>query len=248
MTQTRRVVVLDTPADLAHQAAVEFEVRARAAIEEHQRFAVALSGGTTPGALFSLLASPEFAEDIDWPHVHIFWSDERCVPPTDRVSNYAQAKAALLDAIEVPQANIHRMRGELEPERGAQDYCDQLKAFFGGDVVFDTIYLGLGEDGHTASLFPYNAALDVVDRPCVAVRVPDNPIAHWRLTLTYPVLNAAQAVIFLVEGAAKTDMLTRVLEGPTDAHQLPAQGVAPEHGSLVWLVDKAAAARLKSRV
>lgn len=246
MAQASRIVVLEKPEDLAHQAAVEFEVRSRAAIEEHQRFAVALLGGTTPRALFKLLAAPEFSEDIDWARVHFFWGDERCVPPTDRASNYAQAKAELLDLIEIPETNIHRMQGELEPNRGAQDYCDQLAGFFGRDIVFDLIYLGLGEDGHTASLFPKNPALDVIDRPCVAVHVPDNPIAHWRLTLTYPVLNAAAAVIFLVEGAAKAAILARVLEGPRDAHQLPAQGVAPEKGSLIWLVDRAAAAGLQS--
>lgn len=241
-----RVVVLDTPDNVASQAADEFEVRARAAIAEHGRFAVALSGGSTPRALFGLLASPEYAEDIDWTHVHFFWGDERCVPPHDERSNYGQALKALLAPIEMPDSNIHRMRGELDPHAGAVDYNEQLAAFFGEDVAFDLIYLGLGPDGHTASLFPGTQTLGVTDQPCTAVRVPDNAVAPWRLTLTYPVLNAARCDMFLVEGKEKADVLSRVLEGSRDIQRLPAQGVAPAHGTLVWLVDKAAAAKLRS--
>jgi len=247
LTHDGRVIVLATPDDVAYQAATEFEVRARAAIEDHGRFAVALSGGTTPRALFALLASPQFAEDIDWSHIHFFWGDERCVPPTDEASNYAQAFNGLLGPIAVPPENVHRMRGDLEPHAGAIDYADQLTKFFGGATALDLAYLGLGEDGHTASLFPGDAALDA-DQPCVAVHVPDNIIAPWRLTLTYPVLNAAEAAIFLVEGASKSAVLARVLDGPCDAHNLPAQGISPARGSLIWLVDDAAASSLKPRV
>jgi 6-phosphogluconolactonase len=242
----RRVVVLDTPDNVAYQAADEFEVRARAAIAEHGRFTVALSGGSTPRAMFELLASPEFAEDIDWPHVHFFWGDERCVPPDDERSNYRQALKALLAPIAMPDSNIHRMRGELDPHDGAVEYGEQLAAFFGTDIAFDLIYLGLGPDGHTASLFPGSPALDVADQPCTAVHVPDNPVAPRRLTLTYPVLNAARCDMFLVEGREKADVLARVLESPPDVQHLPAQGVAPAHGTLVWLVDKAVAGKLRS--
>ena len=248
MAQERRLVVLDTADDVAYQAATEFEVRARAAIEDHGRFNAALSGGTTPRAFFALLAPPQFAEDIDWPNIHIFWGDERCVPPTDEASNYAQAEKLLLGPLQVPRANVHRMRGELEPHAGAVSYADELRASFGDSISLDAIYLGLGEDGHTASLFPRNPVLDIVDQPCAAVHVPENRAAPWRLTLTYPVLDAADAAIFLVAGAAKAAVLARVLEGPRDAHALPAQGVAPAQGSLIWLVDDAAASGLKSRV
>lgn len=242
----RRVVVLDTPDNVAYQGADEFEVRARAAIADHGRFAVALSGGSTPRAMFELLASPEFAEDIDWDHVHVFWGDERCAPPDDARSNYAQALAALLAPIAIPEANIHRMRAELDPHDAAVDYGEQLAAFFGSVIAFDLIYLGLGPDGHTASLFPSTPALGVTDEPCTAVHVPANPVASWRLTLTYPVLNAARCDMFLVEGKDKADVLARVLEGPRDVLHLPAQGVDPAHGTLVWLVDKAAAGTLRS--
>jgi 6-phosphogluconolactonase len=241
-----RIVVLDTADSVASQGADEFEVRARAAIAEHGRFAVALSGGTTPRAMFSLLASPEFAEDIDWRHVHFFWSDERCVPPDDGRSNYGEALRALLAPIEMPASNIHRMRGELDPHSGAVDYCEHLTAFFGDDVAFDLIYLGLGPDGHTASLFPGSPALSVTDQLCAAVHLPDNAVAPWRLTLTYPVLDAARCVMFLIEGKEKADVLARVLEGPRDIQRLPAQGVAPVNGTLVWLVDKPAAEKLRS--
>lgn len=243
----RRIVVLDTPDEVANQSADEFEVRARAAIAEHGRFAVALSGGSTPRAMFELLASPQFAEDIDWQHVHFFWGDERCVPPDDERSNYKQALEMLLAPLAVPDSNIHRIRGELDPHDAAVDYGEQLAAFFGADISFDLIYLGLGPDGHTASLFPGSAALSVAGQPCTAVHAPENAVAVWRITLTYPALNAARCAMFLVEGEKKADVLARVLEGPPDVQRLPAQGVAPVRGSLVWLVDQAAAGKLRSR-
>jgi 6-phosphogluconolactonase len=248
VSEGRRVVVLDTPDDIAAQAAIEFEVRARAAIDEHGWFAVALSGGKTPRALFALLASPQFAENIEWDKVHFFWSDERCLPPDNIDSNFKQAEDALLGPIQEPKSNVHRMQGELEPHTAALNYSDELHKFFGDSIRFDLIYLGLGEDGHTASLFPGHPALDESAEPCVAVHAPANRIAPWRLTLTFPVLNAPRSVIFLAEGEAKASVLARVLEGPRDVRQLPAQGVSPERGSLVWLTDRAAAALLKSRV
>lgn len=240
----RRIVVLDTPDDVAYQGADEFEVRARAAIAEHGRFTVALSGGLTPRVLFELLASPQFAEDIDWGHVYVFWADERCVPPDDQRSNYRLANEALLTPISMPQANIFRMRGELDPHDGAVDYNERLTGFFGSNIVFDLIYLGLGPDGHTASLFPHSEALGVTDLACTAVHVPGNAVAQWRLTLTYPTLNAARCAMFLVDGKEKAGVLARVLDGPHDLAGLPAQGVTPERGILAWLVDRAAASEL----
>ena len=242
----RRIVALDTPDDVAYQGADEFEVRARAAIAEHGRFTVALSGGSTPRAMFELLASPEFAEDIDWTNVFFFWGDERCVPPDDERSNYHLALNALLAPMAIPETNIFRMRGELEPHDGAVEYGERLAKFFGSRLVLDLVYLGLGPDGHTASLFPRSSALDVLDLPCAAVHVPGNAEAEWRLTLTYPVLNAARCAMFLVESKDKAGVLARVLEGPTDVANLPAQGIAPAHGTLVWLADLAAASGLRS--
>jgi 6-phosphogluconolactonase len=238
------VVVLDGPHAVAARAAEEFEIHARAAIAARNCFAVALSGGKTPTRSFEMLVSPRFIDTIDWPRVHFFWGDERCVPPDDPASNYAQARKSLLDPIHAQEKSIHRMRGELEPRDGARDYAAFLDRFFGGAAVFDLVFLGLGRDGHTASLFPNARALEETAAACVSTHVPGN-LVPWRLTLTYPVFNAARAAFFLVTGADKADVLARVLEGPRQPATLPAQGVAPTEGSLTWLVDRAAAARLK---
>jgi 6-phosphogluconolactonase len=235
--------VVDSPSLLAARAADGFVSACDAAVGERSRFAVALSGGKTPRAMLETLAE----RDVGWSHVHFFWSDERCVAPDDPNSNYGMARGALLGPAAVPSPNVHRMKGELDPPAGARDYRDRLSAFFSAAPVFDLVYLGLGPDGHTASLFPGTAALRVTDETCVANRV-DGPVASpWRLTLTYPTINAARRVVFLVEGSEKADILKRVVEGPRDVERYPAQGIAPTGGDLVWLVDAAAAARLEVR-
>ena len=240
-----QVVVLNGPDEVAARAAHEFAARARAAISQRNCFAVALSGGKTPTRSFELLASPRVAGKIEWPRVHFFWGDERCVPPDDPASNYGQARMALLDPIRAQDKSIHRMRGELEPREGARDYTALLSRFFGGGPIFDLVYLGLGPDGHTASLFPHSHSLEETSSSCIASHVPGNAVP-WRLTLTYPALNAARAVVFLVTGADKSDVLHRVLEGPRDPASLPAQRIAPSEGALIWLVDRAAAAHLQA--
>ena len=239
-----RIFTLDTPDHLAEQAALEFQVRAKAAMEEADRFAVALSGGSTPKAMMQRLASPEYASRVDWSRVHVFWSDERCVPPDDPNSNFALAQHALLDQVSIPAGNIHRMPGERDPQEAAAAYEALLRAFFAGAPAFDLTFLGLGPDGHTASLFPNSAALDVRDRYCAANKAAAHVVSPWRLTLTYSAINASKAVIFLVQGADKADIVARVLEGPRDPKLLPAQGVAPERGTLTWLLDAAAATKL----
>ncbi len=239
------VVVADDPGALARMGALEFQRLARTSVEQRGRFAVGLSGGTTPKAMFGLLATPEFSRGVDWGGVHFFWGDERCVSLDDPNSNFSMAKRTLLDPIGAVDGNVHRMRGELEPHAGAADYCRQLDAFFAGDEIrFDLIYLGLGPDGHTASLFPGTAALEACDVPCVANHVPQNVATPWRLTLTYPALNAGRAIVFLVEGAHKADIVARVLEGPREPG-LPAQGIALADGTLTWMVDRAAASKLQ---
>lgn len=239
----RTIDVVDSPSLLAARAADEFVTACDASVGELGRFAVALSGGRTPRAMLEALAK----RDVDWSHVHFFWGDERCVGPDDPNSNYGMARNALLGAAAVPSSNIHRMKGELDPQAGARDYQEQLSSFFPSSPVLDLLYLGLGADGHTASLFPGTAALRVTDKTCVANRV-DGPVASpWRLTFTFPTINAARRVVFLVEGSEKADMLKRVVEGPRDVERYPAQGVAPSSGDLTWLVDAAAAARLEVR-
>ena len=235
--------MLESREALANQAAVAFKLRGRLALEQHGAFAVALSGGSTPRALFSLLASPDFCEAIPWVDTHVFWVDERCVPPDHPDSNFCEANDLLLTRVPIPAANIHRMKGELEPHSGALDYREQLAAYFGGlQTRFDLALLGLGTDGHTASLFPHTQALEVTDSACVANHVRTAPVSPWRLTLTFPAINTSRAVIFLVAGENKARAVSTMIEG--NRAELPAQGVRLTDGQLVWMLDRAAASKL----
>jgi 6-phosphogluconolactonase len=236
------VHVYETPEELAGAAARDFVARAAEAIDERGRFAVVLAGGSTPKATYEALAR-DYAGELDWSKVHVFFGDERTVPPDHEDSNYRIAHEALLSR--VPIGSIHRMRGELLPTEAAAAYEEQQREFFGSDGVpaFDLILLGMGEDGHTASLFPETSALDVADRWVVA-----NPVLKLettRLTLTIPVLNAARTVIFLVAGESKAEALREILEGDADPRAYPAKFVRPENGDLTWMVDRAAAGSLK---
>jgi 6-phosphogluconolactonase len=208
---------------------------------ERRPFTLALSGGSTPRPAYEHLATPRFSERMDWERTHVFWSDERCVAPDDAQSNYRMAKAALLDHVPIPRSNVHRLQGELPPEEAAAQYEDALRAVF-GDVrvpTFDLILLGLGEDGHTASLFPDTEALGVRDRWVVPNYV--ERLEKWRLTLTLPVLNAAEHATFVVAGERKAEILEAVLTTSADAPTYPAQHVHPDEGRLIWLVDAEAA-------
>lgn len=232
------VLVYETPTELAQAAARDFAARAKSAIEERGRFAVALAGGSTPKATYEVLAR-DYAEDFDWGAVHAFFGDERTVPPDHEDSNYRTAREALLD--HVPVGSAHRMRGELPPEEAASAYEEDLREFFGPDGLprFDLILCGIGDDGHTLSLFPETAALDVTDRLVVA-----NPVLKletMRLTLTVPVVNAAHAVSFLVAGEGKAAAVKEILEGNAVPRAYPAKYVDPQSGDLTWMVDRAAA-------
>ncbi len=231
------LLVHETPEELAAAAAREFAARAKSAIEERGRFAIALAGGSTPKATYEVLAR-EYAGVLDWGAVHVFFGDERTVPPDHEESNYRMAREALLDHL--PVGSVHRMRGELPPEEAAAGYEEELRGFFGPDGTprFDLILCGIGEDGHTLSLFPETAALDVTDRLVVA-----NPVLKLettRLTLTVLVANAARALNFLVAGEGKAEALREILEGDADPRAYPAKLVRPE-GDLTWMVDRAAA-------
>ena len=226
----------ETPEELAEAAARAFVESAAEAIAERGRFAVALAGGSTPKATYEVLAR-DHSEDVDWPNVHAFFGDERTVPPDHEDSNYRMAREALLD-----RGPVHRMRGELPPDEAAASYERELKEFFGDDFpVFDLVMLGIGKDGHTASLFPETAALGVTDRLAVANPVPK--LDTTRLTLTMPVLNAAREVRFLVAGAGKAEALAEILEGDADPREYPAKLVRPPGGP-IWMVDHAAAGAL----
>ncbi|CAA9432117.1 MAG: 6-phosphogluconolactonase, eukaryotic type, partial [uncultured Rubrobacteraceae bacterium] len=205
------------------------------AIAERGRFAVALAGGSTPKATYEVLAR-DHAGGVDWPNVHVFFGDERTVPPDHGDSNYRMAREALLD--HVPVGFVHRMRGELPPDEAAASYEGELNEFFGGEPpALDLVMLGIGEDGHTASLFPQTPALEATDRLVVANPVPK--LKTTRLTLTAPVLNVARQVVFLVAGEGKAEALAEILEGDADPRAYPAKLVRPPGGP-TWMVDRAA--------
>ena len=209
-------------------------------------FTIALSGGSTPRPVYARLAAVDHADRIDWRQVHLFFSDERCVPPDDAASNYRMAREALLDHVPLPPDNVHRMRGEEDPALAALAYEQDLQRSFRTSAVpaFDLICLGMGDDGHTASLFPGTAALRERERWVVAQYVA---VARaWRVTLTVPLINAARHVWFLVEGAGKSETLWHVLEGPYQPDMLPAQLIQPVSGQVHWFVDAAAAAKIQS--
>jgi 6-phosphogluconolactonase len=237
--------ILKTAAELFETAAAIFTARAAKAVRAHGRFTVALSGGSTPKALYSLLATKP---GIPWDRICFFWGDERHVPPDDPDSNYRMVNKALLSKIQVPTENIFRIHAE-EQDAGAAalQYEQVIKDFFhlspGQFPRFDLIYLGTGPDGHTASLFPGTAALNETQRLVVANWVPK--FNTDRLTFTYPVLNAAACVTFLASGPDKAPILHEILEN--SAAGLPSQNVRPANGKLIWLVDDAAASKLSRR-
>jgi 6-phosphogluconolactonase len=235
-------------AELARAAAEEFTHLAEEAIRARGRFSVALSGGSTPRRLFALLADPKepFRDRIDWRAVHLFWGDERHVPPDHPESNFRMAREALLDRAEIPAENVHRVRGEEhDAARAASLYEEELRSFFRGAPRFDLVLLGLGADAHTASLFPGTAAVHEHERWVVAPWV--EKLGTFRITLTPAVFDRAAAVIFLVQGPEKAGALRAVLAAERDPDQLPAQAVRPLDGEILWLVDRAAASGLDTR-
>jgi len=238
-----KIVILDDASALYAHAAEETAHFAGEAVCTHGEFTLCLSGGTTPAATYDLLGS-KFHFSIDWKEVQFFWGDERCVPPEDAASNYAMTLRTLLSKLTLKPSQVHRRHGEQSPEEAARAYEDELRSHFGladGEFPrFDLMLLGLGDNAHTASLFPGNAAIHESARLALAVEVED-PTQRHRVTLTPPVINNAARVIFLVSGASKAQAVWNVLKGPRNVDQFPAQVVAPEHGEVIWLLDRAAA-------
>jgi 6-phosphogluconolactonase len=244
MPSPRDIEVFATAADLFHAAAEEFIRVARTAIGAQGRFTVALAGGSTPKALYSLLASNY--TNFAWNRVFLFFGDERHVPPTDSESNYRMVNEALLTKIAIPAENVFRVPTENpDASAAASEYEGQLRRFFeikpGEFPRFDLVLLGMGPDGHTASLFPDSAALDEQSRLVTANWV--EKFKTHRITFTFPVLNRAAEVMFLTSGAEKADMVRQVLEGKSTP-PLPSQRVQPSDGKLLWMLDEAAAAKL----
>ena len=235
-------------AAMAMASARLFATKVERAVATRGIARVALSGGSTPQAMFKLLADPAgpFAATVPWDKVQIFWVDERCVGPNDPESNYGVARELLLSKVAIPAANVFRMEGELEPEEAAARYESTLRNVMklegAESPAFDLLTLGMGPDGHTASLFPHTQAIDELSRLVVANHVPQKET--WRITLTWPVINQAAEVVFEVEGAGKTDVLAEVLTGPRDPERLPSQLIRPSNGKLLFLLDEAAAAKL----
>jgi 6-phosphogluconolactonase len=213
-------------------------------LHDHGVFRPAFSGGSTPRLFFDVLAGAAFRPLVAWSRARIFFVDERCVPPDDERSNYRLARERLLEPLGVPPENVFRMRGEEEPQRAADEYEDLLRREFAGAHVreLDFVLLGLGPDGHTASLFPGTRAVEETHRNVVENYVPK--LGEWRLTLTLPVLNAARRVVFLVVGKEKREAVAAVLRAEGGSASLPASLVKPNRGSLIWVVDEAAAAGL----
>jgi 6-phosphogluconolactonase len=245
------IEILPAAEALALRAADLFAQAAQESAAARGRFAVALSGGETPRALFRSLARQQFAQKVPWRRVHLYWGDERCVPAGDPMSNYRAAYETFIRHVPLPEAQVHRMLGEDAPSAAADAYERELAALAALErprselPVFDLVLLGLGRDGHTASLFPHSPALDEEERLCVATKAPDG---MDRLTVTFPVINAARRVWFLVSGSDKAGIVAEVRAGLQVPRAVPAQAVAPVHGALTWLLDEAAAAELDPAV
>ncbi len=249
MTSPHRPQILVFPdlETLSRAAADRIVAAARNAVSAKGRFAVALSGGSTPRMLYALFAAPPYREALDWRTIHIFWVDERCVPPDRGESNFKLVDDAFLSPLGVPKTQVHRVKGEMEPEKAAGEYEKDLRAFFGrtGIPVFDLIILGAGEDGHTASLFPGGTAAHERTRLSVPVYL-HSPNVN-RVTLTLPVLNHAAEVLFLLSGRSKAPVVHEIVD-EGNPKQYPAGLVRPVSGTVAWMIDHDAASLLTGQV
>lgn len=241
MSNKRDIIIVDNASELSARGAAIFFKRAKEVVDHKGRFSVALSGGSTPRGMHKLLAEEPYLSRMPWGAIELFWVDERCVPVDDPASNYGVAKEDFVNRIPIPPANVHPMPGEVPPEEGAGEYQRQLEEFFqlgkGASPVFDIIFLGMGTDGHTASLFPGANSVGGSGTWVEAVKggIPD----VYRLTLTYEVLNRAKEICFLVAGKEKA-LTVRAIFEDREAN-LPAQKIQLANGKLTWLLDKEAA-------
>jgi 6-phosphogluconolactonase len=239
-----RIRIFKDGEGLSRAAAEFFVEHAAQSIAERDQFLVALNGGNTPNRLFQLLAT-DFRENVDWRKVHVFWGDERCVPPDDPGSSYGQARRALLSHVPIPDANIYRIKGELDPVEASKDYSLLLQEFIPAPRKwprFDLVFLGMGEDGHTASLFP-GSPVNVLE-PTVPVTAHYQDRPANRVTLTPVVFNSARLAVFMATGEKKAQTFAEVLSDRYNPELYPAQRIHPEDGKLIWLVDEAAASKL----
>jgi len=244
----RTIEVLADGEAVARHGAELFARAARDAVKRRGTFIAALSGGSTPQRLYEVLGRDPWLSTVPWGQVQLLWGDERCVPPDSPESNYRMAQEAFVARVPILPENVFRMRGEDDPAEAAVAYEMRLRELGGktgatslGAPIIDLVLLGIGANGHTASLFPHSPALREPERLAVAVEVPQ---VGWRLTLTVPVMNASRQVVFVATGEEKAAVLARILQGPSAGDELPAQLIAPRPGRLTWLLDEAAAVRL----
>ena len=244
MESQSNVFVFETPEQLALAAVERFVEYSNELRDMTERFSVALAGGNTPRQVYELLATERFENRVEWPQTYFFFGDERCVPPEHPDSNYAMAYGALISRVPIPAKNVHRMIGEGDPNENARAYEAELRTFFAGLTWprFDLVLLGMGEDGHTASLFPDSAAFKEMSRWVVATR--NEQSRQERITLTVPVFNHARRIMVLVTGKKKAQRLKEVLRPQPGSEQLPVQAITPIKGMLEWLVDAEAASLL----
>jgi 6-phosphogluconolactonase len=232
---------------LAKRAADYFLSGVQTAVASRGKARIAISGGSTPKRTFELLAAPPYRDQMPWDKLEIYWVDERCVPPDNSDSNYRMTKQALLDKVPLQASQVFRIHGELEPEKGASEYETKIRKSFrleGAEMpTFDLVALGMGPDGHTASLFPHTEALHELMRISVANHVASQKDT-WRVTLTWPVINQSGDVFFLVQGDDKAARLKDVFLGPYTPEDLPSQLIQPKNGRLTLLLDRTAAAYL----
>ena len=242
------VRVYPDPPAVARAAAELVAWTAAESIARQGTFSLVLSGGSTPRLLHQILADPAqpYRSKIDWPKVEIYFGDERAVPPDHPDSNYRMAQETLLSRVPIAPQNVHRIRGEINPEETAIDYGRLLKSRFGETGGPDLTLLGMGDDGHTASLFPHTPAIDETRHRAVAHFVEKSTTGpSWRITMTAPFINRSGTVAALITGAGKAQRLKEVLHGPRDPKRLPIQLITPRSGRLYWLVDQAAASGLQ---
>lgn len=240
--------MIDVYADaeaLSQAAAALFADEARKSVAASDRFSISLAGGQTPRRVYEILAQAPYRDGIPWSRVHVFWGDERCVPAEDSRSNARMARQALLDHVPIPAEQVHPVPFAATPAESAAQYAVTLRTFFSGaEPRFDLVLLGLGENGHTASLFPNTPVLSDRQRWVAEVYVQEQNL--WRITMTAVLLNEAAVAAFLVTGANKADVVREVVEGPRDAARLPAQLIQLTHGELRWLLDRGAASKLQA--
>jgi 6-phosphogluconolactonase len=237
-------VFADSPAVARAAADMIVSIAAQRAAAAGQNFSLVFSGGSTPKLLYQLLAAEPYRSKIDWSRFEVFFGDERCVPPDHADSNFKMANEALISRVPLKPENVHRMRGEIDPNQAATEYGQMLKARF-GDGGPDITLLGMGDDGHTASLFPHTPPITETHHRCVAHFVEKSTTGKsWRITLTPPFFNRSAQVLLLVTGASKAARVAEIMNGPKDPQRLPIQVIEPASGALIWMLDEGAAAKL----